>query len=70
MTSLGKVRKGLPVKTTISSVEANDVMSMSVVDKWGWLRGIQLARESHSTAPPAHQQQQQLMHDFFQTTDN
>jgi hypothetical protein len=48
----------------------DDVMSMSVVDKRGWLRGIQLACESRLTAPPAHQRQQQLMHDFFQTTDD
>jgi hypothetical protein len=33
----------------------DDVMSMSVVDKRGWLQGIQLARESHLTAPPARQ---------------
>jgi hypothetical protein len=44
----------------------DNVMSMSVVDKRGWLRGIQLAHESRMTAPQAHQQQQQLMHDFFQ----
>jgi hypothetical protein len=43
---------------------------MSVVDKRGWLWGIQLACKSRSTAPPAHQRQQQLMHDFFQTTDD
>jgi hypothetical protein len=54
----------------------DDVMSMSVVDKRGWLRGIQLARESCTTAPQAHQrhshthqQQQQLMHDFFQSNE-
>lgn len=48
----------------------DDVFSMSVIDKRGWLRGIQLARESQVTAPPAHQQQQQLMIDFFQMTDD
>jgi hypothetical protein len=48
----------------------DDVMSLSVVDKQGWLQGIQLAHESRSTAPPAHQRQQQLMHDFFQMTDD
>jgi hypothetical protein len=41
-------------------------MSMSVIDKRGWLQGIQLARESQNTAPLAQQQQQQLMSDFFQ----
>ncbi len=35
-----------------------------------WLRGIQLARESQDTAPPAHQHQQQLMLDFFQMVDD
>jgi hypothetical protein len=45
-------------------------MSMLVVDKRGWLWGIQLARESCLIAPPAHQRQQQLMHDFFQMTDD
>jgi hypothetical protein len=48
----------------------DDVFSMSVIDKRGWLRGIQLARESQVTAPPAHQQQQQLMINFFQMTDD
>jgi hypothetical protein len=48
----------------------DDVMSMTVVDKRGWLRGIQLARDSRTTAPPAHQQQQQLMSDFFQMADD
>jgi hypothetical protein len=43
---------------------------MSVIDKRGWLHGIQLARESQVTAPPAHQQQQQLMINFFQMTDD
>jgi hypothetical protein len=33
----------------------DDIMSMTVVDKWGWLRGIQLAHDSQTTAPPAHQ---------------
>jgi hypothetical protein len=36
-------------------------MSMTVVDKRGWLRGIQLVRDSQTTAPPAHQQQQQWL---------
>jgi hypothetical protein len=44
-------------------------MSMTVGDKRGWLRGIQLARDSQTTAPPAHQQQQQLMSNFFQMAD-
>jgi hypothetical protein len=48
----------------------DDVMSMLVVDMRGWLRGIQLARESRMTAPQAHQQQQQLMHDFFRVNDD
>jgi hypothetical protein len=43
---------------------------MSVVDKQGWLQGTQLACKSCMTAPPAHQQQQQLMSDFFQMADN
>jgi hypothetical protein len=47
----------------------DDVMSMSVVNKRGWLQGIQLACKSHTTAPQAHQQQQQLMHDFFQSDE-
>jgi hypothetical protein len=38
-------------------------MSLSAVDKQGWLRGIQFAQDSHVTAP--HQQQQQLMVVFF-----
>lgn len=48
----------------------DDVMSMSVIDKRGWLRGISLARESQVTAPPAHQQQQQMMRDFFSLPDD
>jgi hypothetical protein len=48
----------------------DDIFSMSVIDKRGWLRGIQLARESQVTAPPAHQQQQQSMINFFQMTDD
>jgi hypothetical protein len=48
----------------------DDVFSMSVIDKRGWLRGIHLARESRTTAPPAHQQQQLLMQDFFRMPDN
>jgi hypothetical protein len=48
----------------------DNVMSLSTVDKQGWLRGIQLAQDSRITAPPAHQQQQQLMQDFFRTEDN
>jgi hypothetical protein len=48
----------------------DNVMSLSTVDKQGWLRGIQLARDSRITAPPAHRQQQQLMQDFFHTADN
>jgi hypothetical protein len=48
----------------------DDVFSMSASDKQAWLRGIQLARESQDTAPPAHQQQQQLMLDFFQMADD
>jgi hypothetical protein len=48
----------------------DNVMSLSAVDKQGWLRGIQLARDSRITAPPAHRQQQQLMQDFFHTADN
>ena len=48
----------------------DDVMSMSVIDKRGWLQGIQLARESQNTATPSHQQQQQLMNDFFQMMDD
>jgi hypothetical protein len=43
---------------------------MSVIDKQGWLHGIQLARKSQVTAPPAHQQQQQLMIDFFQMAND
>jgi hypothetical protein len=45
-------------------------MSLSAADKQGWLRGIQLAQDSGITAPPTHQQQQQLMQDFFRTADN
>jgi hypothetical protein len=48
----------------------DNVMSLSAVDKQGWLRGIQLAWDSQITAPPAHWQQQQLMQDFFGTVDN
>jgi hypothetical protein len=48
----------------------DDVLSLSASDKQGWLRGIQLARESQVTAPPVHQQQQQLMMDFFQMSDD
>jgi hypothetical protein len=48
----------------------DDVFSMSVIDKRGWLRGINLARESRNTAPPAHQQQQLLMQDFFRMPDD
>jgi hypothetical protein len=47
----------------------DDVMSMTVVDKRGCFRVIQLARDSQTTAPPAHQQQQQLMSNFFQMAD-
>jgi hypothetical protein len=43
----------------------DNVMALSAVDKQGWLRSIQLARDSCITAPPAHRQQQQLMVDFF-----
>jgi hypothetical protein len=32
----------------------DNVISLSAVDKQGWLCGIQLARDSHVTAPPAH----------------
>jgi hypothetical protein len=32
----------------------DNVMSLSAADKQGWLWGIQLARDSHVTAPPAH----------------
>jgi hypothetical protein len=45
-------------------------MSLSAADKQGWLWGIQLARDSRVTGPPAHQQQQQLMEDFFWIADN
>jgi hypothetical protein len=47
-------------------------MSLSSVGKQGWLCGIQLARDSRVTAPPAHhqQQQQQLMVEFFHTADD
>jgi hypothetical protein len=45
-------------------------MSLSTVDKEGWLRGIQLAWDSWIAAPSAHQQQQQLMQDFFCTADD
>jgi hypothetical protein len=45
-------------------------MSLSAADKQGWLWGIQLARDSHVTAPPAHWQQQQLMEDFFWIADD
>jgi hypothetical protein len=45
-------------------------MSLSTVDKQGWLRGIQLAWDSWTTASPAHWQQQQLMQDFFCTVDD
>jgi hypothetical protein len=48
----------------------DNVMSLSAVDKQGWLRGIQLARDSWITAPPAHQQKQQLMQDVFCTADD
>jgi hypothetical protein len=48
----------------------DNIMSLSAADKQGWLRGIQLAQDSGITAPPAHQQQQQLMQDFFRTADN
>jgi hypothetical protein len=37
----------------------DNVMSLSTVDKQGWLRGIQLAHDSRITAPPTHRQQQQ-----------
>jgi hypothetical protein len=32
----------------------DNVMALSAVDKQGWLRSIQLARDSCITAPPAH----------------
>jgi hypothetical protein len=32
----------------------DNVMSLSTADKQGWLQGIQLARDSRVTAPPAH----------------
>jgi hypothetical protein len=43
----------------------DNVMALSAGDKQGWLCRLQLARDSHVTAPPAHRQQQQLMVDFF-----
>jgi hypothetical protein len=46
------------------------VFSLSASDKQGWLQGIQLARESQVMAPPVHQQQQQLLMDFFQMSDD
>jgi hypothetical protein len=45
-------------------------MSMSVIDKRGRLQGMHLAWESQNTAPPAHQQQQQLMSGFLQMMNN
>jgi hypothetical protein len=45
-------------------------MSLSAVDKQGWLCSIQLTQDSRVTAPPAHQQQQQLMVDFFHMADD
>jgi hypothetical protein len=50
--------------TSFSGWGQDDAMSMSVWDKRGWLQGIQPAQESQNTAPPAHQQQQQLMNNF------
>jgi hypothetical protein len=32
----------------------DSIMSLSTVDKQGWLRGIQLAQDSRVTAPPTH----------------
>jgi hypothetical protein len=32
----------------------DNIMSLSTVDKQGWLRGIQLAQDSRVTAPPTH----------------
>jgi hypothetical protein len=46
----------------------DNVMSLPSMDKQVWLCGIQLARHSCVTAPPAHQQQ--LMVEFFQTADD
>jgi hypothetical protein len=48
----------------------DNVMSLSAVDKEGWLRGIQLAWDSRIAAPSANQQQQQLMQDFFCAADD
>ena len=48
----------------------DNVRSLSAADKQGWLRGIQLAQDSRFTAPPAHQEQQQLMQDFICIADD
>jgi hypothetical protein len=62
----------LPDEITTLSAEAEMMFSPCQLptSKDGLLRGIQLARESQVTAPLVHQQQQQLMMDFFQMSDD
>jgi hypothetical protein len=42
-------------------------MAMLARDKQAWLQGIQLAPKSQMAATPWHQQQQQLVTNFFHT---